>query len=131
LLDSLLQESYWFLVRMSGVDGDTCNSCLLPYNSKDRLPKILSCHHTYCRACLQQYMFRDRKITCLSCSKITEAESVASLPENPYLRPAPSTEEEVSSPTLMMTMTPPALRPPARRMEEQPRATMSRASRTW
>jgi len=80
---------------MSGVDGDTCNSCLLPYNSKDRLPKILSCYHTYCRACLQQYMFRDRKITCLSCSKITEAESVASLPENPYLRPAPSTEEEV------------------------------------
>jgi len=81
---------------MSGADGDSCNSCLSPYNSKDRVPKILSCYHTYCRACLQQYMFQDRIITCLSCSKTTAADSVNSLPENPYLRPAEeakSTEE--------------------------------------
>ena len=25
---------------MSGADGDSCNSCLSPYNSKDRVPKV-------------------------------------------------------------------------------------------
>jgi len=32
-------------------------------------------------------MFQDGVITCLSCSKTTPADSVASLPDNPYLRP--------------------------------------------
>jgi len=32
-------------------------------------------------------MFQDGVITCLSCGKTTPAESVSSLPENPYLRP--------------------------------------------
>ena len=84
---------------------DSCNSCLLPYNNKERTPKvwcqetkkekvyklyyiqILKCYHTYCKACLEQFMFQAGVITCLSCGKTTSAESVASLPENPYLRP--------------------------------------------
>lgn len=78
---------------MSGADGDTCSSCLLSYNSKDRLPKILSCYHTYCRACLHQFMFQGQVITCLSCSKTTNADSVESLPENPYLRPSNTGED--------------------------------------
>lgn len=72
---------------MSAGEVDTCNSCLVGYNNKDRIPKILSCYHTYCRSCLEQFMFQDSVITCLSCGKTTPAESVSSLPENPYLRP--------------------------------------------
>jgi len=66
---------------------DPCNSCLKGYNNKERIPKILSCYHTYCKSCLESFMFEAGVITCLSCSKTTPAESVASLPENPYLRP--------------------------------------------
>lgn len=76
---------------MSTTEVDPCNSCLLGYNNKDRIPKILSCYHTYCKSCLEQFMFQDNVITCLSCGKTTPAESVASLPENPYLRPESDT----------------------------------------
>ena len=33
---------------MSEVDS-SCASCLLAYTGRDRVPKILSCYHTYCR----------------------------------------------------------------------------------
>ena len=71
---------------------DSCNSCLLPYNNKERTPKvcwqckeqrelvynnyqsqILKCYHTYCKACLEQFMFKDNMITCLSCGVVTPA----------------------------------------------------------
>jgi len=68
-------------------DMDSCNSCLLDYDNKERIPKILDCFHTYCHSCLEQFMFQDRVITCLSCGQTTSAESVSSLPDNPYLRP--------------------------------------------
>ena len=72
--------------KMNG-EVEFCNSCLQPYNNTDRSPKILSCYHTYCKSCLEQFMFKDGVITCLSCGKTTPAETVSSLPENPYLRP--------------------------------------------
>ena len=36
-----LFQSYSVGPRMSGADGDICNSCLQPYNSKDRVPKVI------------------------------------------------------------------------------------------
>lgn len=71
---------------MSEVDS-SCASCLLAYTGRDRVPKILSCYHTYCRTCVEQYMFQNGNITCLSCGKTTATASVESLPENPYIKP--------------------------------------------
>ena len=76
-------------------DGTKCPSCLLPYNNKERTPKvrvtqtwdfceiwvntilsyqILSCYHTYCASCLELYMFKDGLVTCLGCGRITQAD---------------------------------------------------------
>jgi hypothetical protein len=62
----------------------------MPYNATDHAPLILSCYHTYCRTCVDSYMFQSQQITCLSCSKVTQAVSVSSLPQNPYLQPRDS-----------------------------------------
>jgi len=70
---------------MSG-EVDACPSCLEGYNGSERVPKILSCYHTYCRLCIEQFMFADGVVSCLSCSEITNAASVALIPENPYFR---------------------------------------------
>lgn len=71
----------------TGESVDSCNSCLLGYNNKERIPKILKCYHTYCKSCLELYMFQDGVITCLACGMTTPAKSVSSLPDNPYLIP--------------------------------------------
>eukprot|EP00092_Neocalanus_flemingeri_P020089 GFUD01021750.1.p1 GENE.GFUD01021750.1~~GFUD01021750.1.p1 ORF type:complete len:594 (-),score=132.57 GFUD01021750.1:493-2229(-) len=75
---------------MSSVALDICNSCFMLYNSTDHAPLILSCYHTYCRTCVDTFMFLNQQITCLSCSKVTQATSVSSLPQNPYLQPRDS-----------------------------------------
>jgi len=122
---------------MSAGEVDTCNSCLVGYNNKDRIPKILSCYHTYCRSCLEQFMFQDSVITCLSCGKTTPAESVSSLPENPYLRPKQRSPPvggqfqvpEKKSTTLILMMMMILLRQLDFRMAQM--VHMYKVSRTW
>jgi len=75
---------------MSSVAQDACNSCFMVYNSTGHAPLILSCYHTYCRSCVDTFMFQNQQITCLSCSQVTQAVSVSSLPQNPYLQPRDS-----------------------------------------
>lgn len=65
-------------------DMNRCNSCLMIYNSRDRVPKVLSCYHMYCKFCIDEYMFTSGIVICLSCGKETIASSLQSLAESPY-----------------------------------------------
>ncbi|OMJ92932.1 hypothetical protein SteCoe_4141 [Stentor coeruleus] len=43
-----------------------CPKCCSPWNSQERIPRILSCGHSICELCAKE-LFRDCKIICSSC----------------------------------------------------------------
>ena len=66
----------------------SCGICLLPYDSQFRLPKILSCFHTFCRLCLEEMAGRrkgDSLLLCPTCRSETPLEeSVAKSLKNNF-----------------------------------------------
>ena len=67
-----------------------CGICSKPYDSEDKIPRILTkCGHTYCQHCLTS-VFKDRSIVCQDCKQTTSCSSVKELPINHSLMQLPS-----------------------------------------
>jgi hypothetical protein len=60
-----------------------CGICMETYDKYARVPKVLSCGHTFCEECLIELMATNTSIVCPNCRTITKhINEVKNLPSN-------------------------------------------------
>lgn len=78
----------------------SCNICTERYNNKKRIPKFLTCHHTFCTQCLQRVAGKDTNIHCPTCRQVTilGENGVQGLQSNFYIINIKETMDKIGTP---------------------------------
>ena len=58
----------------------TCDICYNEYDETDKIPRILSCGHTFCTQCIKRFL--EEKSSCPTCVKVIKHERIEDIPIN-------------------------------------------------